>query len=151
MTSINRRAFNLASFGLFAAAATTATQAKEKPESLIWSPDTIQWQRHDQDGTKYAVLDGSRDTPGQPFTYAFWMPGKIWVKAHHHTQQAHVAVVKGSIELGFGKHLDRKNTVKLHAGQFFIVRAGEPHFEGSDEECLIIGTALGGWKTTELE
>jgi len=35
------------------------------------------------------------------------------------------------------------------AGTVFVVRAGEAHFEGSDGECLIIGTALGGWKTKE--
>jgi mannose-6-phosphate isomerase-like protein (cupin superfamily) len=144
MTEINRRQFSL---GLLAA----ASLAAENPRDLVWSPETIVWQRHDKDGTKYAVLDGSRDTPGQPFTYAFWMPGNVWVKAHHHTQQAHVAVVRGTITLGFGKKLDKSNTVKLRAGQFFIVRAGEPHFEGSDGECLIIGTALGGWKTTEIE
>ncbi len=117
----------------------------------IWRPDRIQWQRLESDGTKYAVLDGSRDTPGQPFSYAFYMPGGVWVKAHHHTQQAHVTVVQGKIKLGFGRKLDKKQSVELKTGDFFIVRAGEPHFEGSDEPCLIVGTALGGWKTTELE
>ncbi len=62
-----------------------------QPATLTWNPDKIVWQRHDPDGTKYAVLDGDRDAPG------------------------------------------------------------EAHFEGSDGECVIIGTALGGWKTRELE
>jgi uncharacterized RmlC-like cupin family protein len=79
------------------------------------------------------------------------MPGGVWVKAHHHTQQAHVAVVSGRIKLGYGAKLDKSKAVELNAGDFFIVPAGDPHFEGSDGECLIIGTALGGWKTTELE
>jgi quercetin dioxygenase-like cupin family protein len=79
------------------------------------------------------------------------MPGGVWVKPHTHTQQAHVVVVKGSIKLGYGTKMDPSKTMELKAGQFFIVRAGEAHFEGSDGECLIIGTALGGWKTKELE
>ncbi|MCX6612453.1 MAG: cupin domain-containing protein [Acidobacteria bacterium] len=121
------------------------------PEKRVWTADQIEWQRIDKDGTKYAVLDGNRDEAGKPFTYAFWMPGGVWVKPHTHTQQAHVVVVKGSIKLGYGAKLDKSKTMELKAGQFFIVRAGEAHFEVSDGECLIIGTALGGWKTKELE
>lgn len=118
---------------------------------LHFRSSSIPWQRIEKDGTKYAVLYGDRDKPGQPFTYAFYMPGGVWVKAHHHTQQAHVTVVTGRIKLGYGPKLDKSKAVELVAGDFFIVPAGEPHFEGSDGECVIIGTALGGWKTTELE
>jgi mannose-6-phosphate isomerase-like protein (cupin superfamily) len=136
---------------LILAIALSVSATSEAPEKRIWSADRIEWQRIDKDGTKYAVLDGNRDEAGKPFTYAFWMPGGVWVKPHTHTQQAHVAVVKGSIKLGYGTKMDKSKTVELKAGQFFIVRAGEAHFEGSDGECLIIGTALGGWKTKELE
>ncbi len=51
--------------------------AQERPESLIWSPESIRWDRTDADGTKYAVIDGDRERPGQPFTYAFWMPDGV--------------------------------------------------------------------------
>jgi mannose-6-phosphate isomerase-like protein (cupin superfamily) len=128
----------------------SADEALE-PAKMIWSPEQIQWQRLDADGTKYAVLRGDRDQPGKPFTYAFWMPGGVWVKAHTHTQDAHVAVVRGSIELGFGAKLDKSKAIPIAAGGFFVVPAGVPHFEGSQGECLIIGTALGGWKTANLE
>ena len=104
----------------------------------------------DPDGTKYAVLDGDREKAGAPLTHAFWMPGGVWVKQYTHTQQAHV-VVKGSIRLGYAANMDRVKAIEMKAGTMFIVRAGEPHFEGSDGECLIIGTALGGRKTKELE
>lgn len=143
MNEIDRRTF---AFGLFA-----PLVRPERPEALIFAPDAIRWQRTESDGTKYAVLDGDRDKPGTLFTYAFWMPGGVWVKGHHHTQQAHVAVIKGTLLLGFGEKLDRRKTSAVHAGQFFIVRAGVPHFEGSESECLIVGTAMGGWKTTNLE
>ncbi|MCX6598322.1 MAG: cupin domain-containing protein [Acidobacteria bacterium] len=150
--SISRR--NLWSAALatpFAALLNQPLAAQERPESLIWSPDSIRWDRTDPDGTKYAVIDGDRERPGQPFTYAFWMPDGVWVKAHTHTQQAHVAVVKGTLLLGFGKKMDQKATKAVKTGEFFIVRAGVPHFEGSRGETLIIGSALGGWKTTPLE
>jgi quercetin dioxygenase-like cupin family protein len=136
---------------LIFAIAVGAFATSDAPEKRVWSADQIQWQRIDKDGTKYAVLDGNRDEVGKPFTYAFWMPGGVWVAPHTHTQQAHVVVVKGSIKLGYGTKMDKAKTMELKAGQFFVVRAGEAHFEGSDGECLIIGTALGGWKTKELE
>jgi quercetin dioxygenase-like cupin family protein len=136
---------------LIFAIAVGAFATSDAPEKRVWSADRIEWQRIDKDGTKYAVLDGNRDEAGKPFTYAFWMPGGVWVKPHTHTQQAHVVVVKGSIKLGYGTKMDQSKTMELKTGQFFIVRAGEAHFEGSDGECLIIGTALGGWKTQELE
>lgn len=136
---------------IFAILAVCVIAASEAPEKRIWTADSIEWQRMDPDGTKYAVLDGDRKEAGKTFTYAFWMPGGVWVKPHTHTQQAHVVVVKGSIRLGYGSKFDKSKTVLLRAGDYFIVRAGEAHFEGSDEECLIIGTALGGWQTKELE
>jgi mannose-6-phosphate isomerase-like protein (cupin superfamily) len=125
--------------------------AGDLPSNRIWTLENIVWQRVDPDGTKYAVLDGDRDRAGAPFTYAFWMPGGVWVKPHTHTQQAHVVVVKGSLRLGYGARMDRSKAVEMKAGTLFIVRAGEAHYEGSDGECLIIGTALGEWKTKELE
>ena len=70
--------------------------------------------------------------------------------AHIHSQAAHVAVMRGTLRLGFGRAADRAKAVPVAAGEFFVVRAGEAHFEGSDGPCLIIGTALGGWRTTIL-
>jgi mannose-6-phosphate isomerase-like protein (cupin superfamily) len=123
----------------------------EKPEDLVWWLDKIRWQREEFGGARYAVIDGDREKPGEPFTYAFWMPPGVWVPAHTHSQQAHVAVLKGTLLLGFGKKLEKKKTRAIPAGQFFIVRAGVAHYEGCQEETLIIGSALGGWKTDMLE
>jgi uncharacterized RmlC-like cupin family protein len=141
--SLSRRSFPfVAAAPLFAA---------EDPATLLWRPQDIVWQRTDPDGTKYAILDGDREKPGAPFTYAFWMPDGAWVGAHHHSQQAHVAVVQGTLLLGFGRKMDKAKTKAIQAGEFFIVRPGVPHFEGARGETLIIGSALGGWRTTTLE
>jgi hypothetical protein len=145
-----RNAFLLPLLG-YSAAAQSSTQTPENPESLIWSLDKIQWQREEFGGAKYAVIDGDREKPGSPFSYAFWIPPRVWVPAHTHTQQAQVSVLKGTLLLGFGKKMDKKKTVKIPTGQFFIVRGGVPHFEGCDEETLIIGSALGGWQTRMLD
>jgi hypothetical protein len=123
----------------------------EKPEALVWTPESIRWQTEEYGGAKYSVIDGDRDQPGQPFTYAFWMPAGLWVPAHRHSQQAHVAVMQGALLLGFGEKLEQSKARRIAARQFFIVRAGVAHFEGCAEETLIIGTGLGGWRTTLLQ
>lgn len=120
----------------------------EDPASLVWSLENISWAPDDPPGAKYAVLDGDRDRAGELFSYAFWLPGNVWAPVHRHSQTAHVAVLKGTLQLGFGPTADRRRTVRVPAGQFFIVRAGQLHYEGSDDECLIVGTAMGGWTTT---
>ncbi len=120
----------------------------QTPGSLVWSEASIPWAPDDPPGAKYAVLDGDRTRPGTLFSYAFWLPGGVWAPAHVHSQDAHVAVMSGTLRLGYGRAVDPSRAVAIPAGQFFIARANEPHFEGSDGPCLIIGTAMGGWTTT---
>lgn len=145
----NRRELPLAIAALVGRRAQAAPQ-RQPPESLVWGHDTIAWQPDDPPGAKYAVLDGDRTKPGTLFTYAFWLPGGVWAPAHFHSQDAHVAVMAGSLRLGYGRAVDPSRAVAIPAGQFFIARANEPHFEGSDGPCLIIGTAMGGWTTTPV-
>jgi hypothetical protein len=139
----------------FTAALLTAGRSFDQSRSgdtgaRIWREDTIRWQPDDLPGAKYAVLDGDRDRPGTLFTYAFWLPGGVWAPVHMHSEAAHVAVMRGTLRLGYGQVAEPARTTPVTAGEFFIVRADEPHFEGSDGPCLIIGTALGGWRTTTL-
>lgn len=146
---IRRRDLPLAIAALFTARSRALAQGPT-PESRVWSFDTIAWTPDDPPGAKYAVLDGDRTKVGSLFTYAFWLPGGVWASPHVHSQDAHVAVMSGTLQLGYGRTLDKSRATAIAAGQFFIARANEPHFEGSDEPCLIIGTALGGWTTTMI-
>jgi len=52
-----------------------------------WDAKTIVWQDIEPDGTKYALLEGVRNTPGKAFTYAFFIPAGYW-EHHWHTQDA---------------------------------------------------------------
>ncbi len=90
----------------------------------IWRPDEIRWQREDSDGTRYAILHGDRANANGLFVYAFWMPAGAWVKAHTHTRDAHVAVAKGSLQLGFGAKMDKAKSETIRAGDFFSFLAG---------------------------
>lgn len=146
---MTRRTFSLTLAALLGSRSLLA-QPSAGLDSLVWALDTIAWEPDDPPGSKYAVLQGDRDRPGTLFTYAFLLPGGVWAPPHFHSQAAHVAVLKGTLKLGFGSKADRSLARAIPAGQFFVVPANQPHFEGSDDECLIVGTAMGGWKTTVI-
>jgi quercetin dioxygenase-like cupin family protein len=112
----------------------------------VWNPQTIKWQDIAADGTKYALLEGRRDVPGEAFTYAFFIPAGYW-EHHWHSSDARVAVVKGALRLGYGDKLDRRNSARLAAGSFALVPANRQHTMGADEDTIIIGTAIGPWAT----
>ena len=70
--------------------------------SQAWDPKTIQWQDIDTDGTKYALLEGHRDVPGEAFTYAFFIPAG-YHEHHWHSSDARVSVVQGALKVSFGE------------------------------------------------
>lgn len=112
-----------------------------------WQPDAIPWQETAPDGTRYALLEGVRDRPGTAFSYAFHIPAGFWDPAHWHSADARVFVVSGALHLGYGDALDRARAEIHPAGSYLIVPAGARHFDGSDQETLILGTAIGPWAT----
>lgn len=109
--------------------------------------DTIAWQEIAPDGTRYALLEGSREGPGQPFSYAFFIPGGFWDPPHWHTGDARVFVARGTLWLGYGEVMDRARAKAYPAGSYVLVPAGMRHFDGSDEDTLILGVGLGPWRT----
>jgi hypothetical protein len=63
--------------------------------SQVWHVDSLPWQEIGADGTKYALLEGRRDVPGEVFSYAFFIPAGFWDPAHWHTADARTVVLKG--------------------------------------------------------
>ncbi len=121
----------------------TAEQIR-KPQA--WAPQTIQWQEVAPDGTKYSLLEGRRDIPGQAFTYAFFVPAGY--REHHwHTADARVAVIQGALKVSFGEKLDLDNMQTYSVGSFLLVPANLKHTMAADVDTIIIGTAVGPWAT----
>lgn len=116
-------------------------------EAEAWHPDTIVWQETGSDGTRYALLEGRRDVPGQPFTYAFFIPAGFWDPAHHHTADARVVVLRGTLYLGYGEAHAEEALQAYPAGSVVLVPAGARHFDGSHQDTLIVGVAVGPWST----
>src|SRR5262245_56158036 len=126
--------FAIASLLLLAAVASAKdAQAPKQPQS--WDATSIQWQDVAADGTRYALLEGRRDVPGEAFTYAFLIPPGYY-EHHWHTSDARVAVIKGALKLSFGETLDLKNLKTYPAGSFVLVPANMKHTMTADEETI---------------
>jgi quercetin dioxygenase-like cupin family protein len=136
---------------------TKATHAPEASNTAhvakttqTWDAKTIVWQREDSDGTKWAVLEGDKDTPGKMFTYAFFIPAGYW-EHHWHTQDARVAVISGALRVAQGDKLDKSGAKSYPVGSYLYVPANVPHTMGADVDTIIIGAAAGPWKTHHHE
>jgi hypothetical protein len=112
-----------------------------------WTADTIQWQDIGLDGSKYALLEGSRTIPGQAFTYAFLIPPGFWDAPHWHSADARIFVASGVLRLRYSATLEPSQALIFPAGSLALVPANAIHFDGAEQETLIFGTATGPWST----
>jgi len=119
---------------------------KEKKQAVAFDPNTIVWETVHEDGTKSATLIGTRD-PGEMFTYAFFIPAGFYDAPHHHLADAHLHVASGVLRLGYGDEFVEDSLKRYPAGSFLFVPAGASHFDGADEDTVLIGTATGPWNT----
>jgi uncharacterized RmlC-like cupin family protein len=109
-------------------------------------PAEIVWETSYADGSKSATLIGTRD-PGVQFTYAFFIPAGLWDQPHSHPADAHLHVASGALAIGYGDKFEPEVAVRHPAGSFIFVPAGLTHFDGSDQDTILIGTATGPWST----
>ncbi|GBQ26876.1 hypothetical protein AA12717_2494 [Gluconacetobacter sacchari DSM 12717] len=116
-----------------------------------WMPDAIPWQMTAADGTRYALLEGKSEKEREPFSYAFSIPAGVWDAPHSHSATARVFVAKGVLRIGYDSSFDHSRAKSYPAGSYVIVPAGVVHFDGSDTDTIIIGTATGPWTTTYVD
>jgi len=131
-------ALNLILFAAFGPEAAKTPQA--------WDAKSIAWQKIEPDGTKWAVLQGRSDVPGEAFTYAALVPAGFH-DFHAHGTDARVAVVQGVLKVSFGESLDLEHLKSYPVGTFLYVPATVKHTMAADEDTIIIGTAAGPWHT----
>ena len=115
--------------------------------AFAWNTENIPWGEPTSDGTQYALLEGTRDIQGTAFTYAFFIPAGFWDAPHWHSQDARVVVLSGALHLGYGDHLEVNAASIYPAGSYLLVPALARHFDGSDVDTVIIGSAVGVWNT----
>ena len=119
-------------------------------DARAWHLNTLEWEEVSPDGTKYTLLEGQRDVPGV-FSYAFSIPANFWDPPHYHTADARVFVFSGTLYLSYGEVFDVDTLVAYPAGSYLLIPAGARHFDGSHEETVIVGTALGPWVTRYVD
>lgn len=138
---------------LIVIAAATALAAASAPATppAAWKVESITWERAAPNGTRYALLEGVRERPGVAFSYAFSIPAGVWDSPHSHSATARVFVARGVLKLGYGDGADRSRAIAYPAGSYLVVPAGAVHFDGADEDTIIIGTAVGPWSTTYVD
>jgi len=129
---------------------TIATSAAAN-DTAGWTPHDIPWQTAAPNGTRFALLEGVRNRENVAFSYAFSIPASVWDGPHSHSATARVFVVKGTLRIGYGTVLDKRRAIAYPAGSYVVVPAGAIHFDGSDEDTVIIGTAVGPWSTTYVD
>ncbi len=122
-----------------------------QPGAVVITPATIPWGPTAADGTRFALLDGQREVAGQQFSYAFALPPGAWDKPHSHSSTARIFVLKGVLKLGWGAAMDKAQAQAFPAGSFVVVPAGAVHFDGADEETIILGVASGVWATRYVD
>ncbi|OZE84079.1 hypothetical protein CH305_06515 [Rhodococcus sp. 15-649-2-2] len=118
-------------------------------DPIAFDVAAIAWDTFHGDGTRSATLVGTRE-PGVMFSYAFFVPAGMFDGAHFHSSDVHLVVAAGELRLGYGLTLDVSATRRFPQGSFLWVPAGAAHFDGADEDTVIIGTAIGPWTTEYL-
>ncbi|UVI36689.1 cupin domain-containing protein [Brevibacterium spongiae] len=116
------------------------------PGAAAFDPNDMPWEVTHDDGTKPATLVGTR-SPGEIFSYAFFIPAGVYDGPHSHSAAAHLHVAAGELQLGYGPVLDLGATRTYPSGSFLYVAAGAAHFDGADVDTVIVGTAIGPWST----
>ena len=112
--------------------------------------DQIPWLPPNPDGTMAATLIGTREE-GVTFTYAFFIPAGVWDQPHSHIAAAHLVVASGELRLGYGPSFNLNAASRHAAGSFLYVPAMAVHFDGADEDTILLGTAVGPWSTNYIE
>lgn len=125
--------------------------SRTKPSlGTAFTLDAIPWEPPDSDGTMFAILEGNRQGDA-PFSYAFYIPAGVWDRPHSHTADARVVVAQGELRLGYGRSLRKDEADRFETGSFLHVPADAVHFDGAEEDTIIVGTAVGPWATHYLD
>jgi len=88
----------------------------------------------------------------EPFTYRLKLPDGYRVPPHTHPADAHLTVIAGTLNIGFGDKLDVKATKPMPAGSFIVIPRGAHHYYWTRGETIVQSQGIGpwGWPTSIL-
>src|SRR3977135_1412677 len=93
------------------AAAVAKSPILVRAEELRWAA----WCAALPRGPKCATLEGDRTVANVPFTYRLKIPDGYRIPPHTHPGDAHLTVIAGTLNIGFGDTLDGQETKPMTA------------------------------------
>jgi quercetin dioxygenase-like cupin family protein len=122
-----------------------AAQAPQFLASALW-----EWRSTGDGLLKMNLVGGDSPSPTELATYRRRFPAGAFdstkATVHYHLATIHVIVLKGTLVIGFGDHVDYKNVREYTAGGFFVVPSGKPHYEWARGETETQVEAIGPTK-----
>src|SRR3977135_2659181 len=123
------------------AAAVAKSAMLVRAEELRWEACSAALPR----GPKCATLEGDRTVANVPFTYRLKIPDGYHIPPHTHPGDAHLTVIAGTLNIGFGEKLDVKATKPMPAGSFIVLPRGTRHFYWTRGETIVQSPGSGPW------
>jgi quercetin dioxygenase-like cupin family protein len=114
-------------------------------------PEQIKWvDEPDGHGVQRAMVEGDPTKPGLYVTRIKFPPG-VMSTNHHHGEDRHIVVLKGTWYTGTGREFVPGKTVPLTVGSYMKHPAGADHFDGAkDEEVILQIVGVGPTSTTRV-
>jgi quercetin dioxygenase-like cupin family protein len=145
----------LSAVGLFVTAPAGGLALADEPvgDHIAVAPEAIEWTAGPPTlpaGAKAAVLEGDPTKPGI-FTLRLQLPPNYVIPPHRHPEAERVTVLAGSVNVGFGEKVDRKDSTRFRAGSFYVNPAKAAHFVWTKERAILQITAVGPWQLLYLD
>ena len=126
-------------------------QAAAAEPFQAWKGDDIPWQsRRAQRDALCAA--GRRSRQARAVHLCLFHPGRGSGTDRTGTARPRVSSwPRGRLSIGDGDTPDHSQARRYPAGSYVVVPGGRHHFDGADEDTVIIGVAAGPWSTTYVD
>lgn len=112
-----------------------------------FDPEHIDWQEVAADGSRYALLRGTRDALSGSFAFAVFLPAGCWDRPHWHSGDAQIFVARGALRLTLGREFRLERATEYRAGSLLWVPRDAVHYDGAEFDTVIFGVGTCPWVT----
>ena len=128
-----------------------ALMAQDSEDGFVrFTPEDLDWTLR-ENGTSLVLLEGDPQSEGFYIQRLKFPPGAV-TRPHYHDQDRYVTVISGTWYTGIGENVDRENAVPLGPGSYMKHPAGGVHYDGAeDEEVIVEIRGMGPVRTIFLE
>jgi quercetin dioxygenase-like cupin family protein len=140
---------SIAVVALCASSISVSAETDEKGFVRI-TPDEMEWKSPLGAGsTPVAFLEGDPSKLGI-YVLRVNFPPNVFSRPHKHREDRHIVVLKGTWYMGTGDKFDLSKAVPMPVGSYIKHPAGEVHWDGANDEEVVLQIVGYGPSTTEL-